>query len=365
MHHRSPEAVDQTDVELDDGDRARLGALRVKIAPQLPEIAERFCDRVAPGRDAQERQAVRDAVIDWMTTGLTGPYDEAFSKKRARVVPLNVMCFAINVLRNEYDDRIATLYDPNEARLVSKSVDKLLDRELAALVRDHQRNALADRVAAIQTLSTGLAHELRNPVNSARLQLEVLERRLQRDSDGDPKLVDAMTAIDQELERLARLLKEFLAFVRPSEPSLADRNIVELLRGAIKAERPFADSRGVTIELVGAGSLIACVDASTLVQAVQNLVRNAVEAAASGGRVTVRVSEDNDHIRVVVEDDGPGIPDAIRQRIYEPFFTTKPSGTGLGLSIVHSIVASHGGTIDIQSTGRGTRFELKLPRRPA
>ncbi len=365
MPRRSLDASDQVDVELGDDDRARLGALLTKIGSQLPEIAERFCDRVAHSRDPQEREAVRDAVIEWMTIGLTGPHDDAFSKKRARVLPLSVMCLAINVLRGEYDDRIATLYEPHEARLVSKSVDKLLDRELAALIRHHQRNTLADRVTAIQTLSTGLAHELRNPVNSARLQLEVLERRLQRDSDRDPKLVEAMTAIDQELERLTRLLKEFLAFARPSELSLADRDVVELLRGVLKAERPFADSRGVTIEVVGERPLIAFVDAGKLVQAAQNLVRNSVEACASGGHVAVHVGDDGDHVRLVVEDDGPGIPEAMRQRVYEPFFTTKPSGTGLGLSIVHSVVASHGGTIDIQSSERGTRFEIKLPRRPS
>jgi len=355
--------VGQTDVELDDGDRARLGTLFVEIAPQLPEIAERFCERVAPARDAQERDDVRAAVVDWMTTGLTGPHDEAFDERSARLVPLHVMCVAINMLRGEYDDRIATLYDPTEARLVSRSVDKLLDREIAVLVRDHQRRTLTDHMTAIQTLSTGLAHELRNPVNSARLQLEVLERRLQRERDADPKLAETMSAIDQELERLTRLLKEFLAFVRPSDLALADRDVVELIRGVLEAERPFADSRGVRIEDVGGGPLVARVDASKLLHAIQNLVRNAVEACASGCHVAARVYGDRDHVHLAVEDDGPGIPAEIRQRVYEPFFTTKPSGTGLGLSIVHSIVALHGGTIDTHSNARGTRFVIRLPRR--
>ena len=95
--------------------------------------------------------------------------------------------------------------------------------------------------------------------------------------------------------------------------------------------------------------VIARIDALKLQQIIHNLVRNSIEAVSAGGHVSVTVRADESHVHIRVEDDGPGIPDAIRSRIYEPFFTTKDSSTGLGMSIVHSMVTLHGGTIDIDS----------------
>ena len=91
-------------------------------------------------------------------------------------------------------------------------------------------------------------------------------------------------------------------------------------------------------------------------------MRNSIDAVSAGGHVTVALHGDAAHVHVQVQDDGPGIPDAIRSRIYEPFFTTKDSGTGLGMAIVHSMVALHGGTIDIATGPTGTRFAVALPR---
>ena len=170
-----------------------------------------------------------------MSTGLLGPYDEAFYVKRSRIGQRHVevglaqhyMFTAMNAIREEYGDRITALYEPGEARLVITSIDKLLDVELALMLRHYQldseaklvereRQIQSDRVLAIQTLSAGLAHEIRNPLNSAKLQLELLERRLKRGAD-DPKLLEPVELAHQEIERLTRLLNEFLAFARPPD----------------------------------------------------------------------------------------------------------------------------------------------------
>lgn len=375
-------------VELGDADRARLTDLCAKLAPQLPEIAQRFYEHLAanPGAAAvlsgpAQVKRLHKSLVDWMASGLLGPYDDRFYDKRSRIgrqhvaigLPQHYLFTAMNVIRGEYDDRIAGLYDPQEARRVAKSVDKLFDIELALLLRNYQldseaklvareRSTQAERVTAIQTLSSGLAHEVRNPLNAAKLQLELVDRRLRRDEE-DPKLVESIEVIRHELERLTRLLNEFLAFARPSDLALGDHDVLAITRDIVASERPLAEARGATLEVVGRGSLSARVDAGKLQQIMHNLVRNAIEAIAAGGHVIVEVSGDGEHVYLVVEDDGPGIPEAIQRRIYEPFFSTKESGTGLGMSIVHSMVALHGGTITLASSPRGTRFDVALPRR--
>ncbi len=226
--------------------------------------------------------------------------------------------------------------------------------------RRDQRADQSDRIAALQTLSAGLAHEVRNPLNSARLQLELLARRLRR-AGADPTLIEPVEQVNHELERLTRLLNEFLAFARPSELVLADHDIPAIARAVVAAQTAFAATRGAALEVVGVDALVARVDVQKLGQIVQNLVRNALEAVAPGGRVAVAVTEDDGRAHLIVDDDGPGIPEAIQHRIFEPFFTTKDAGTGLGLSIVHGMVAALGGTIAVASSPRGTRFDVALP----
>jgi signal transduction histidine kinase len=280
---------------------------------------------------------------------------------------------AINVVRSEYHDRIEQLYEPREGRLVAKSVDKLLDVELASMLPDQldpstelvarERSAQSERIAAMQTLSTGLAHEVRNPLNSASLQLALLDRRLRRAAP-DPKLIEPVEQVSHELERLTRMLNEFLAFARPAQLVLADHDVSGIIRDVVAAQRLFAATRHALLQLAGLDSLRARIDAEKIRQISQNLVRNALEAVAPGGHVVVTVEGDDEHVRLAVEDDGPGIPPAIQRRIYEPFFTTKETGTGLGLSIVHGMVAAHGGTITFASSPQRTRFDVSLPRRP-
>jgi signal transduction histidine kinase len=360
-------------VELGAADWERLAQLGERLTPELPAIARRFYAVIAdnpavavmlggPG----EGERLQSSLVAWMTSGLLGPHDERFVASRARLgrqhaalgVPQHYMFAAMSVMRGEYHDRIIELYPAAEARAISRSLDKLLDVELALLMR-HERNRL-DRVTAIQTLSAGLAHEVRNPLNAAKLQLELLERRLRRDGD-DPKLVEPVELVGHELERVTRMLNEFLAFARPSAPVLGDHDIAAIVRDVAAAEQ--ANARARDVELVADCSpRVVQVDRHKLHQILLSLVRNALDAAPAGGHVRVTATGDAAQLRFTVEDDGAGIPDAIRHRIYEPFFSTKDTGTGLGLSIAHGMVTSHGGTIACESVRpHGTRFLVTLP----
>ena len=376
-------------VRLDDADRARLVALHPRLQPQFGAIAEEFYAAAFanPGAAAifkgpEQVERLRVTLVDWMSTGLLGPYDAAFYDKRSRIGRRHVviglaqhyMFTAIDVVRVAYLDRIAKLYPAGEALLVVRSVDKLFDIELALMLRHYQldseekraareRAMAGDRIQALQTLSAGLAHEVRNPLNAAKLQLELLERRLRRAGD-DPKLIEPSTLANHEIGRLTALLDEFLAFARAPELHLAEHDLVGLAHHVIELEKPYADREQVELALAGASEpVFATVDAGKLHQIVQNLVRNALEAAPTNGHVTLSVSAVDGTAHLRVSDDGPGMSEDVRARMFEPFFSTKHDGTGMGLSIVHTFVQLHGGTIDVATGPGGTSIDIALPRR--
>ncbi len=376
-------------VGLDDRDRARLGELHGRLAPHFPAIAARFYDAVwaNPGAASvlsgpEQVERLRVTLIDWMSTGLLGPYDERFYEKRSRIGRRHVqiglahhyMFASMNTVRTAYQELVQQLYPAPESLDVLRAVHKLLDIELAIMVRHYQldsdekliareRRMQADRILAMQTMSAGLAHEVRNPLNAAKLQLELLERRLRRQLD-DPRLVEPVGLAQKEIARLTELLNDFLAFARPPELHVQETDVSAIVRHVCDLQRVAADARGASLVLVSDPPISAFIDAAKLHQIVLNLVRNAVEAVTAGGHVTVEVEATHDTFSVRVQDDGPGIPEGTRQRIFEPFFSTKEGGTGLGMSIVHSLVSLHGGRIDLDTSPRGTRFDVTIPRRP-
>ena len=373
-------------VGFDDADGVRLRGLHPILAPQFSAIADRFYEAVVAspaaavlkGPDQVERLHV--TLIDWMSSGLLGPYDERFYDKRSRIgrrhvaigLPHDYMFTAMSVVRTAYHERIEVACAPAEAWAVSRSVDKLFDIELAVMVRHYhldsreklmlrEQRSQADRITAMRTMSAGLAHEVRNPLHAARLQLELLERRLRKQGD-DPALLGPSRLAQQEIERVTALLNDFLTFARPAELNTQAHDVAGIVRNVVELERVSAERRGAELALVAPSSLIARVDSSKLHQVTLNLVRNAIEAVSPGGHVSVELTGGDDSFDLGVQDDGAGIPEEIRTRIYEPFFSTKETGTGLGMSIVHSLVTLHGGAITLISGAGGTRFHVTIPR---
>lgn len=376
-------------VGFDDGDRARLAALQPVLAPHFVAIADKFYAAVWAHPKAaavlsgpEQVQRLRISLIDWMSSGLLGPHDERFYEKRSRIGRRHVqiglaheyMITAMNVVRTAYQARIVEHYSFGSACDVMTAVNKLLDIELAIMVRHYQldsdekllareRRMQADRISAMQTMTAGLAHEVRNPLNAAKLQLELLERRLRREHD-DPRLLEPSELAQKEIQRLTELLNDFLEFARPPELHAQDHDVTEIVRHVCDLERVIAEKRGAVLALVVTPEpLTAQVDAAKLSQVVLNLVHNAVEAVTANGHITVELTCTHDTFTVTVQDDGAGIHPDVQPKIYEPFFSTKEGGTGLGMSIVHSLVSLHGGAIVLQSSPRGTRFEVTIPRR--
>jgi PAS domain S-box-containing protein len=221
----------------------------------------------------------------------------------------------------------------------------------------------AERLAAVGTLATGLAHEIRNPLNGAHLHLTVLERALKRGEAGT-EARQALATASAEIQRLGNLVTDFLQFARPQRFELAATPLDDVVQRAVAAFVPEARQHGIALDLaLPLTPVVVLGDAQRLEQVVSHLVRNAIEAsqAGAGSRVAVRVFRTPASGTVEVEDDGPGLPSPDAP-IFDAFFTTKPSGTGLGLSIAHRITEDHGGRLSVDDTQGRTVFRLALPR---
>jgi signal transduction histidine kinase len=220
-----------------------------------------------------------------------------------------------------------------------------------------------EKMAVLGTFASGLAHEVRNPLNSIALQLSLLERRtgsLEPVLSG--KIRELTDIIRQEVKRLDGLVSDFLLFSRASATHHRPANIESLLDEVVRLLRPEARATGVSLRRQGLGTPIPSVpmDAEKMKQVVINLVRNAIEAMPDGGLVVVEDGVVGGRACLVVRDDGPGLPEGID--VFQLFVTTKARGTGLGLSIAQQIVAEHGGEITVRTEpGAGASFTVCLP----
>ena len=228
-----------------------------------------------------------------------------------------------------------------------------------------RRAAVAEKLAAVGTMTAGLSHEIRNPLNAASLQLAVLERRVRRLQPPEQQpLLEPLKLVRDEIARLEHLLQDFLQFARPRELSLSALSLPPLVDAVADLLAGEAERRGIRLEReVPEGLPLVHGEDERLRQVLMNLALNALEATPRGGTVRLLAMSRADDVWIAVEDSGAGIDPAVRQRIFEPFFSTKATGSGLGLPIVHAIVSQHGGVIGVESSPMGgARFWFTLPR---
>jgi signal transduction histidine kinase len=223
-----------------------------------------------------------------------------------------------------------------------------------------RRTLRAERLAAVGTMAAGLAHEIRNPLNSASLQLTLLERRLSR-GDGPQITSPIIHIIKSEIERLERLLHDFLAFSKPRPLEARAVDVAKLIGTVGELIGPEAEAAQVKISVEASpGVSLVRGDPELLRQVLLNLTRNAIEAMHErGGRLILRARSAGPAVEIDVEDDGPGFPKELP--VFDAFFTTKVQGTGLGLSLAHRIVSDHGGAFQVHSRPGKTCFTVALP----
>lgn len=225
-----------------------------------------------------------------------------------------------------------------------------------------RRAAEAEALSAMGTLALGLAHEIRNPLNAAVLQLHLLERSIERlEEEIRGQMIRRVEIVKSEIGRLGRLLTEFLALAHPRGVQLEPVDLAKLIEAVVALEGETLTLKNIIISLQIEPCPPAAGDAEKLKQVLLNLIANARDAMPSGGRLMLRVRGGKESVMEVC-DTGPGIEPAHLDKIYDPFFTTKEAGTGLGLAIVRKILDQHQGQVKIDSTlGKGTCVTLYLP----
>ena len=226
-----------------------------------------------------------------------------------------------------------------------------------------------ERLAAIGKMAAHVTHEIRNPLSAMGLNIEMLEEEVLHPgpSERTGEARTLLRAIKREVERLEHLSEEYLRVARLPQPRMEADDVAAAVREIVGFARAEIESSKCSVDLVVADAVPAALfDESQLRQALLNLLRNAREAMPGGGPIEVRVTAEGMSVVVGVGDRGGGIPEEIRPRVFDPFFSTKGEGTGLGLAITRHIVEAHGGTVTCEPrSGGGTLFRVALPIAPA
>ena len=356
--------------------RKRLGGLEVSVAKQVKNQLSA----------AQEREilAIRLLAVLSAITVLVGVLMALYARRVLR--PLGrVTERAQAVARGDLEARPAVQSDDEIGELAGT-----FERMVAAIAEANTQLVAAERLATVGKMAAHVTHEIRNPLSSIALNLELLEEQLgvlranrtgeaALRGDADTEAQALLRAIGKEVERLSGLSQQYLAFARQRPLDLEPEDVGAIVGEGAEFARRELEQHGVELELDIASDLpTVLADEAQLRQALLNLIRNAREAMPKGGRITVRVHRaENAGVALIVDDEGPGIEPELREHLFEPFFTTKSHGTGLGLAITQQIAKAHGGTIECEARNSdsvrdggagappinnpGTRFTLRLP----
>jgi signal transduction histidine kinase len=247
--------------------------------------------------------------------------------------------------------------------LIARRAESIIKARATEKERLEEQLHQAERLAALGEMIAGVSHEIRNPLGIIRSTAELLNSRIENDRHRRLSSI-----IVEEASRLNDILTEFLDFARPKTPKAVPCRIEDIIERNLTAMEGQLQQSSIRVERsYEAGDYVMEADADLLYRAFVNLLANAVQAMPEGGTLRVRTAlrEHNGkppQIELGVRDSGPGIPEDLQKKIFNPFFTTREKGTGLGLAIVRSIIDSHGGEIEVRSgEGKGTHLIIRLP----
>jgi len=221
-----------------------------------------------------------------------------------------------------------------------------------------------ERYMGLGSLAVGLQHEIKNPLSALSLHVQLLKEALR--GEPDAKTVDeSLNVLSTEVRRIAGVLEGFRDFASVAKLNLARVDLKELINKLVKFADPQARNLNILLETdlpdVEVRNLL--LDSVRIEQVLLNLLLNAFAAMPDGGTVTLRLQEMAYSVAIAVADSGCGIPDDFRDKVFDPYFTTRPTGTGMGLALCEKIVRQHDGTIEFTSSANGTTFVVTLPLR--
>jgi signal transduction histidine kinase len=258
-------------------------------------------------------------------------------------------------------------------RRIEASVDFIHDdrtgQGLGALVTLHDQESveeieseleLSRRMASIGRLTSGVGHEVKNPINAIVVHLELLRNKL---GDTGAPALRHLDVIDSEIHRLDRVVQTLVDFSRPVELQLREQDLRPVINDVLALATEELSTHNVKlISHLPSNPLMANIDADLLKQAVLNVVQNGAQAMEQGGKLEVTLEEDRKTAVLRIADEGPGIPEELREKIFDLYFTTKNGGSGIGLAMTYRILQFHHGSIEVKSNqGRGTEFLLRIP----
>jgi signal transduction histidine kinase len=219
---------------------------------------------------------------------------------------------------------------------------------------------LSRRLAAIGRLTAGVGHEVKNPINAIVVHLELLRNKL---GGSDNKAMRHLEVIESEIQRLDRVVQTLVDFSRPVELQLKEQDLRRVVSAVLMLASAELETRNVHVHSdLPDHPVLAKVDADLLKQALLNVVLNGADAMAEGGKLEVRLGEDGRMALLSVHDQGSGIPNDVRDKIFDLYFTTKKDGSGIGLAMTYRIVELHNGSIEVESDAtHGTTFTLRFP----
>lgn len=221
------------------------------------------------------------------------------------------------------------------------------------------------QLARLGALFAGFAHEIRNPLSTIGLNLQLVKEDIgTSESPRDQRVLRRLTVVESEVQRLQGILEQFLGYVRVPELRVESVPLDGLLREIVDFFQPEAAGRGVSLRYFGDPTLLAVpLDRDQFHAVVVNLLRNALDACGQGDEIMLSARSVDGHVLVQVTDTGAGMPTAVRDNAFAPYFSTKKHGTGLGLPTARRIVEEHGGELTVHSeAGRGSDFLIRLPR---
>lgn len=365
-------------VGFDDGDRETLVALRPHLEPALDGIVDEFYEAIAktpraaaafPGGAPQiARQKVH--LRRWLDDLFDGTYDAEYLERRERIGRAHVrirleqrfMFGAMNVIRHGLHRAL----DGSDAaqdlvRAGHVSLDRICDVELAIMLETYrdryvEQQRAQERLATLGQLAASIGHELRNPLAVISTSAHLLRRRV---DEGGARHVEKIV---RQVELGERIIGDLLALAGDRPPT---REPVDLISLVEDVQESLMLVEGVDLVLDIEPSVRAVsVDGVQMRQVILNLLVNSVQAleAKGGGRVELRARVVDGHLEVDILDDGPGFPEGVRERVFEPLFTTKSGGVGLGLALCARIIAKHGGVIEARDRrGGGAHVHIRIP----
>jgi len=274
--------------------------------------------------------------------------------------------------RAETEIRLSMLRDGHETRLrvdchlLHGTDDAVLGtvfhiRDVTERMLMENRIRRMERFMGLGTLAAGLHHEIKNPLSALSLHVQLLEERL--DQQADHEVAESLGVLKTEVTRIAGVLENFRDYASTDRMNVVPTDVGKLLRHIVDLMRPKAEHQHVEIELDLPEQPLAeiLLDPVRFEQVLLNLVINALDVLPSGGKITLAAECAGSSLHLDVADTGSGIPDNIRSRIFDPYFTTKSGGSGMGLAVCDKIIRQHGGELDLETSPSGTVFRIALP----